>query len=143
MAVYNEVKMIKTLIGKLKHGSDLLEQLTEICRSNNTRLGRIEAIGAVKKARLGYYDQQKRQYKTLDIDRPMEITSLIGNISLRDGEPMVHAHLTLADSDGTSYGGHLQPGTIVFAGEFIIDACEGPQLDRNYDDQTGLALWEI
>ena len=100
MTAYNEAKMIKTLIGKLKHGSDLLEQLTEI-------------------------------------------TSLIGNISLRDDEPMVHAHLTLADSDGTSYGGHLQPGTIVFAGEFIIDACEGSQLSRSFDDQTGLALWKI
>jgi len=143
MAAYNEINIIKTLIGKLKHGLDLLEQLTEICRSNDIRLGRIEAIGAVKKARLGYYDQNSRRYKTLDIDRPMEITSLIGNISLRDGEPMVHAHLTLADADGGCHGGHLQPGTIVFAAEFVIDAFEGLQLSRSYDDQTGLALWKI
>ena len=56
---------------------------------------------------------------------------------------MVHAHITVADSDGKAFGGHLAPGTIVFACEFVITALNGPQLTRDHDDQTHLPLWKI
>lgn len=143
MAIYNEIKPGKTFIGKLKFGGDLLGELTSVCEENYIRLGRVEALGAVKKARVGFYDQQAREYNFLEIDKPLEITKLIGNISLRDGKPMVHAHITLSDSQGNAYGGHLAPGTIVFACEFIMNSYDGPDHIRDYDEQTGLPLWKI
>jgi len=143
MAIYNEIKLVKTFIGKLQFGGDLLEELTSICEENDIRLGCVEALGAVKKGRIGFYDQQAREYNFIEIDKPLEITKLIGNISLRDGKPMVHAHITLSDSQGNAYGGHLAPGTIVFACEFIINSYDGPDHIRDYDEQTGLPLWKI
>jgi len=143
MAIYNEIKLVKTFIGKLQFGGDLLEELTSICEENDIRLGRVEALGAVKKGRIGFYDQQAREYNFLEIGKPLEITKLIGNISLRDGKPMVHAHVTLSDSQGNAYGGHLAPGTIVFACEFIMNSYDGPDHIRDYDEQTGLPLWKI
>ena len=143
MAIYNEIKPGKTFIGKLKFGGDLLVELTSVCEQNDIRLGRVEALGAVKKARVGFYDQQAREYNFLEIDKPLEITKLVGNISLRDGKPMVHAHITLSDSQGNAYGGHLAPGTIVFACEFILNSYDGPDHIRDYDEQTGLPLWKI
>ena len=143
MAVYKEVRPKQTFIGKLNYDSDLLEELTAVCKEKGVSLGVVEAIGAVKKARLGYYDQGRREYQFFEIDKGLEITSLLGNISLRDGEPMVHAHVTLADSDGRCYGGHLASGTVVFAGEFLIRACEGPTYSRGHDEKTGLPLWEM
>lgn len=143
MAIFNEIKPGKTFIGKLKFGGDLLGELTSVCEENYIRLGRVEALGAVKKARVGFYDQQAREYNFLEIDKPLEITKLIGNISLRDGKPMVHAHITLSDSQGNAYGGHLAPGTIVFACEFIMNSYDGPDHIRDYDEQTGLPLWKI
>ena len=79
----------------------------------------------------------------LEIDKNLEITNLIGNISLRDDEPMVHAHITLSDENGNAFGGHLVKGTIVFACEFIIYAFAGVQYHRGYDKNTGLPLWNI
>ena len=143
MAIYNQIKPGKTFMGKLKFGSDLLEELTSICVQNDIRLGRVEAFGAVEKAKIGFYDQQSREYNFMEIDKPLEITNLIGNISMRDGEPMVHAHITLADSLRNAYGGHLSPGTIVFACEFIMNSYDGPDYVRDYDEQTGLPLWKI
>ena len=143
MAIYNEIKPGKTFIGKLKFGGDLLVELTSVCEQNDIRLGRVEALGAVKKARVGFYDQQAREYNFLEIDKPLEITKLVGNISLRDGKPMVHAHITRSDSQGNAYGGHLAPGTIVFACEFILNSYDGPDHIRDYDEQTGLPLWKI
>jgi len=128
-------------MGRLPHGGDLLETLTELCIRHDVRLGRVEAIGAVSRARVGYYDQTKHEYRCLELDRPLEILSLIGNVSLRDGRPMVHAHITLGDDQGHAFGGHLAPGTIVFACECTLQAFEGPPLERKPDATTGLMLW--
>ena len=80
MAVLKKVKSTEVLMGKLKHGADLLEEITNICRDHDIRLGRIEAFGAVKKARLGFYNQKTRKYQDFTLDRPFEIIKLIGNI---------------------------------------------------------------
>ena len=130
-------------MGKLTHDADLLKELTSVCEKEGIRLGCVQAIGAVKKARLGFYDQQQRKCCFLEIDENLEITALIGNISIRDGKPMVHSHITLSDSKGRSFGGHLSDGTIVFACEFIITTCTGPDYFRDYDEETGLPLWKI
>ena len=141
MAKYNEIKYERTFMGRLKFGGDLLEELSAVCEQNDIRLGRTEALGAVQKARVGFYNQKDRKYEFLEIDKPLEITSLTGNISLRDGKPVVHAHVTLSDSKGNAFGGHLAPGTIVFACEFIVHSYDGPEYVRDYDEDTGLPLW--
>jgi predicted DNA-binding protein with PD1-like motif len=143
MAIFKEVKSIEKFMGKLSHGGDLLEEMTDICRKKNIQLGRVEAMGAVQKARLAFYDQQKHEYQFFSINKPLEITKLIGNISLKDGDPMVHAHITLADKSGKAFGGHLAPGTMVFACEFILEVFEGPILERKLDKETGLPLWAM
>lgn len=130
-------------MGKLNYGCDLLEELTAICKKEDIRLGRIEGLGAVQKACLGFYDQQKREYQFLTLSEPMEITKIVGNISLKDGNPFVHAHITLADEAGRAFGGHLAPGTVVFACEFIIESLDGPVFERNLDGKTGLPLWTM
>jgi predicted DNA-binding protein with PD1-like motif len=130
-------------MGKLSYGGDLLDEITDICQKYSIKLGRVEAIGAVQKARLAYYNQQTREYQFLIIDQPLEIIKLAGNISLKDGEPIVHAHITLADKTGNVYGGHLVLGTVVFACEFILEVFKGPVFERKFDKITGLPLWSM
>ena len=77
------------------------------------------------------------------IDEPHEITSLIGNISMRDGAVALHAHVTLGDRRGNVRGGHLLPGTPVFACEAVLCKIEGPELTRGYDEITKLPLWNL
>jgi uncharacterized protein len=130
-------------IGKLHFGSDLLEELTNFCVEKNITLGKIEAIGAVQKACVGFYNQTTRKYHYLDYNRPSEILNLTGNISIKDNKPFIHAHLILADETGNAYGGHLSPGTIIFACEFIITVYTSTELKRELDNVTGLYLWDI
>lgn len=143
MTEYKPVTSRQMIMGKLPYGSDLLEALTNVCAERGIELGRIKAIGAVQEARIGYYNQKTRTYQFSVFDQPMEITNLTGNVSLKDGKPFVHAHVTLADESGKSYGGHLGPGTIVFACEFILESFDGPAFHRRPDEETGLALWSI
>jgi uncharacterized protein len=139
MPVYETGKII---LERLPHDSDLLAAMTELARRDDIKLGSISAIGAVKRARIGFYDQTKREYRERDIVEPMEISSCLGNISMKDGEIFVHAHVTLADREGRVMGGHLCSGTIVFAAECRITELKGESLDRGYDETTGLSLWK-
>jgi len=141
MGILKEVKQKYIFMGRLRHGADLLDELTGICRERDIRLGRVDAIGAVKKACVGFYDQEKQEYRFMTIGKPLEITNLTGNISIKDGSPFVHAHVTLADSTGGTYGGHLAQGTTVFACEYMIESFEGPSFERCPDRETGLSLW--
>ena len=143
MSTINKVQSRQLFIGKLDYGSDLLEEISLVCQKKDIELGRVEALGAVQKACIGYYDQKAREYRFIELNRHLEITHLIGNISFKDGAPMVHAHITLADESGNAYGGHLSPGTIVFACEFILEVFDGPLLNRDFDQQTGLPLWSM
>jgi hypothetical protein len=143
MATYNEVHPGRCFIGKLDYGSDLLGELTSVCEKEKIHLGTVEAIGAVQKARCGIYYQQAKEYNFFEIDEELEITSLLGNISIRDGKPMVHAHATFTDEKGNAFGGHLAEGTIVFACEFVIRTFSGADHIREKDKQTGLPLWKM
>lgn len=60
---------------------------------------------------------------------------------MKDNEIMLHAHIALGDEDGRLYGGHFTTGTTVFACEFIIEEFEGEELERKYDEKTGLPFW--
>ena len=131
------------VMGRLSFGCDLLAELTNVCVERNVELGRVEAIGAVQKARVGFYNQDSRTYEFLCLDCQLEITHLIGNVSMKDGKPFVHAHVTLSDEKGVAYGGHLAEGTSVFSCEFILEIFDGPRFQRSPDEETGLPLWSM
>ncbi len=132
----------KELLVRLRQGTDLVRSITELARSKRIEVGSLSAIGALKSARLGYYDQKDREYREIKIDSPHELASCAGNISLKDGEPFVHVHAVLADEAGNTKAGHLLEG-IVFAAEVHLRQLEGPRLERKYDEVTGLSLWNV
>ncbi len=138
-----EPKAGRIFLGRFEAGDDLLDSLTGFCKKHNIRLGVFNIIGAVRNAKLGYYDQNQKKYTgCVELDKKLEISSCMGNISLKDGEIFCHAHITLADMDGKAFGGHLMPGTEVFAAEFFIQELTGAELVRGKDEKTGLPLWQ-
>lgn len=132
----------RCFMGRLAKGDDLLKGLENLCQQHGIRLGEVRALGAVTRARVGYYSQEERKYYFLELDQPLEILALVGNISLKDGQPFVHAHVTLADDQGRAFGGHLAEGAPVFACEYVIWEYTADQdLARQPDPETGLLLW--
>lgn len=129
-------------MGKLPHQSDLIGALTEAAAANDIRAGALQVIGALRGARLGFYDQWSRTYRELAFAKPLEIVSGMGNVSLRDGKPFVHLHLALSDEEGKVFGGHALEGCTVFAAEYIIIPLPGVTPVRGFDETTGLHLWE-
>ncbi|KXS40397.1 MULTISPECIES: PPC domain-containing DNA-binding protein [unclassified Candidatus Frackibacter] len=129
-------------MGRLPHGSDLIEELTKIVKERDIESGKVTVIGAVTKGTISFYDQKEQEYNEKAFNEELEIVNCIGNISLKDGEPLIHAHISFGDEKGKLIGGHLASGTIVFAGEFIIEEFSGTPFKRGKDEVTGLPLWE-
>ena len=132
----------QVFLGRLERGDDLLRSLTRFCKDLNIRAGSIQALGAVEKGSLGFYDQATREYQELRFEGEMEIAALVGNVSLRNGEIFLHCHAVLSDAEGKSFGGHLNEGTTVFACEFSVFPLLGPAPVRTRNEATGLMLWD-
>jgi uncharacterized protein len=136
-----QYRLGRIFLGRLEHGADLLAELYRICESQSIQMGTLQVIGAIQRACVGFYDQGKKLYQQIPIPNPAEIVCCIGNISSKDGKIFIHAHLTLSDVEGKAWGGHLMPGTIIFAAELQIQELQGKILQRSDDHVTGLALW--
>ena len=141
MSVF-EFSTSKELILRLRQDADLIQSITQLAMSKGIEAGSFTAIGALKRAKLGYYHQKNRKYREMGIESPHELVSCVGNVSLSEGKPFVHAHVVLADEKGNTKAGHLLEG-IVFAAEVHLRQLEGPQLERKLDESTGLWLWEV
>lgn len=140
---YKSVLIERRFMGRFPYGKDLLEEINKVITSENIRSGEIRIIGAVSRAVFGYYDAHSKNYIYISKDEHMEILNATGNISVKDGKPFAHVHITLADKNGKAYGGHLMEGTIIFAAEFIISDYGDNKLERVDDKTTGLQLWDI
>ena len=130
----------RCLVARLDHGTDIIGQITDLAKELEIKTGFLSVIGALSRAELGYYDQVSQKYGKIQIEEPVELVSCLGNISLRNGEPFVHAHAALSDRAGRLYGGHLNSG-IVFAAELFMQELLGLNLERVPDSITGLNLW--
>jgi uncharacterized protein len=131
----------RAFVGRLEPGSDLIDEIERHCAEQGITAAQVSVVGAVRRARYGYYEQERRGYRELETDTHHEITGFVGNISLREGKPFLHAHATFSNGGGVTVGGHLLRGIEVFVAEVMIRELSGVALVRQHDEETGLALW--
>ncbi len=136
-----EAKAGRAFAGRLATGSDLVEEIERFCLEREITAAQVTVIGAVRRARYAYYEQSDHRYLELESDSHHEIVGFVGNVSLRDDKPFLHAHASFADADGGTVGGHLLRGIEIFAAEVMIRELGDVALIRLPDEETGLALW--
>lgn len=140
--MYTQFELGRNFLVRAEHDSDLVQFVTELPEKEGITVATFTAIGALKRAKLEFYDQEKHEYQEITLDSPHEIASCVGNIFVKDGRPFVHAHAVLADRNGNTKAGHLLEG-VVFAAEVHLRELKGAKLERKYDKVTGLSLWDI
>jgi uncharacterized protein len=94
-------------------------------------------IGDAKSVKFGWYDKSRKMFKVTSLNTYAEITSLIGDIALKDGKPVVHAHIALATEDGIVHGGHLPEAFIERTLEVMMTV-EPVPLNKKLDPQFGI-----
>ncbi|RZP25943.1 MAG: DNA-binding protein [Candidatus Actinomarinales bacterium] len=140
---YRKRNYDKVHVVKLDKDVLLLESLTEFAKKEKIEFAEINFIGAIQNAKVMYFDQKMKKYVHHEFPEGHEVLNGMGNISLLDGEPFVHVHVTLADKDGSAIGGHLDEGTKVWLIEAIITELKGPNdIERKFDDELCLNVWK-
>ncbi len=128
-----------TYVFRVPEGEELLTYITRFSKVNNVRLGLVLAIGALKRCKLGYYDQKAQRYEVVELNEEVELVSALGNVSVREGEPFVHVHVSVSRRDGTTLSGHLVEAEVFVAEVFLLGLEGGPELTR--EREGGLWLW--
>jgi len=126
---------------RLDRGTDMLQGLNEAAAKLGVEAGTVQAIGAVTELVIGYFDQDRKEYRTTALPSSFEIGSGIGNVSLKDGKPFVHLHVVATGPDGAAIGGHLMEGTKIYVIEAYFRQLGGEPPVRAQNEDIGLATW--
>lgn len=131
-----------TLIARIDRGEEILQSLKTICEKENIRLASVFAIGAVDHAVVGLYRVEEKKYYKNTFDGEMEMTSLSGNVTEKEGQAYLHLHANFTDADGQVVGGHLNEAVISGTCEMFIHTLPGT-VGRKPDDETGLNVFAL
>lgn len=127
---------------RLNKGAEIVKSLDEFCTEHKIILGKISGLGAINKVTMRFFNPATKKYVDKTIEKPMEITSLIGNISTQDGKTYLHLHINVAGDDYVTYGGHLLDATISATGELYVEAIDG-KVERTFSEDIGLNLYDF
>ena len=135
-------KSDNTIFVSLCKGDNIFNNLYEILDNKHVKSAWINGIGAIENVEIGSYDLKNKKYDKLKLKGIYELTSLMGNLSYKDGNPFLHLHVNLSDSKCRTYGGHLFDANISIAGEFLIHILNVDSY-RVYNENIGLHLLEF
>ena len=124
----------------LEIGEKLIENLTNLVKSEDIQGAWISGLGAANSAEIGFYDLESKEYKWKNLDQTLEITSLQGNIAWDKEEPVIHLHGTFSDQNMQTFGGHIREIEAAGTVEIFIHKWYGQKLTRQVDQKTGLKL---
>ena len=127
---------------RLEVGEDICAAIADFCREQNVLFAEISGIGAVKSATVGLFDPADKQYHKKELAGPLEMTSLLGSVTEKEGLPYLHLHATFSDADCRCYGGHLNSAVIGVTGEIFLRVIDG-RMGRRLNPDTGLYIFDI
>jgi predicted DNA-binding protein with PD1-like motif len=126
----------------LDTGDEVVTELGKFVREQEVEAASVTAIGAFRRARLGYFEWETKQYKQIPVEEQVEVLSLLGDVAVADDGPTLHLHAVLGKADGSVVGGHLLEAHVRPTLEVIL--IQPPSyLRKRKDPETGLALIAI
>ena len=127
---------------RLEKGEEVISCLKELCKKENIRLGEITGLGAANLVEIGVFNVNTKEYNTKVFEGIYEITSLVGNVTEKDGEVYLHIHINFGDEEGRVLGGHLVRAIISATSEIIVSKIDGTA-GRKLSDEIGLNLLDF
>ena len=133
----------RTFVLILDPGEEAVAAITGFARNDGVEAASLTAIGAFKKATVGWFDLGTKTYQKIPVTQQCEVLSAIGDIAVGDdGKPSLHIHVVLGLADGTTRGGHLLEGAVRPTLEVTL--VEMPaHLRRKQRPELGIALIDL
>ena len=120
-------------------GDEAFSGLLEFAEKYHITSAHFTAIGAVNGATLGWFDPQRKMYKKIPVEGQHEVIGMSGDIALYQGKPVVHTHMLLGTSDGTTLGGHVLAANVSPTLEVMVTV-DPIAMQKRFDPDTDLTL---
>ena len=131
---------------RLDSGEELRGEVEKFCKEQGINAAWVNALGSCEDLELAYYNLEKKEYETKSFSEDLEITTVVGNIALKDNSPFVHVHGTFSNSEMSVIGGHINRMVVSATCEVSIWSMGGTspedtrRVGRKYAEATGLHL---
>jgi len=124
-------------IYSLKAGARIPDDILGIAKMEKIVTARVEAIGGVEELRLAYFNRSTKRYEEHDFKEFLEVTGILGNVTLKEGRPFLHIHGTFGRRDLSTLAGHVMKAKVFPLLEVVITPTKNRAL-RRFDDELGL-----
>jgi predicted DNA-binding protein with PD1-like motif len=131
-----QTKEYSVIFGK---GDEAFSGLLEFAEKYHIKSAHFTAIGALNGATLAWFDPQRKMYKKIPIHGQVEVVGMSGDIALYQGRPIVHTHMVVATSDGTTRGGHVLEASVSPTLEVMLTV-DPITMQKRFDPETDLTL---
>jgi len=118
---------------------EVLSGLTDFAIAHRVLDAHFTAIGAVSSATIAWLDLSKKMYRRIAVTQQVEVVSLIGDIAVFNGVPVVHMHTVLSKRDGSTIAGHVFELVTNPTVEVFMTVNKTP-LSKKADDPSGMKL---
>ena len=132
----------QTIILVLEQGEDIVEQVTAIAQQQNGKFGTVSGIGACQGVELNFYNLETQTYEKRAVKEPLELISLLGNISHVDDKPFAHLHATFGTNQYQTLSGHLTKAIVSATAEIVI-TMTNVDINRKHNSKIGLNLLDL
>jgi predicted DNA-binding protein with PD1-like motif len=131
-----ETREYAVIFGK---GDEAFSGMLDFAEKYHITSARFTGIGALNRTTLAWFDPQRKMYKTIPVEGQVEVASMIGDVALYQGKPVVHAHMVVGTADGTTCGGHLLDA-YVFPTLEVMVTVDPIAMQKRFDPETDLTL---
>jgi len=127
---------------RIEAGEQVNETLVSFCRAHDIKNGYFTGIGAVNELTCGYYELKEKKYYFTDYMEMVEVVSLTGNVTLKDGVPFIHMHGVFTDTKNQAFGGHIVEMRVGVTLEVVLTPLRAA-FARVPDECSGLSLLDL
>ncbi len=127
---------------RFESGEHIAASLLAWLKAEGIGYATMTGLGAVSSATVSYWNGETKEYEQHELDDQMEVVSLIGNVSIKEGEPFTHIHVTLGRRDLSIVGGHFNDAVVRPNLELWLRP-EADAVERTLDAACGLYVMKL
>ena len=127
---------------RFESGEQIAERLLTWLRAHEIGYATMTGLGAVSGATISYWNAASRAYEQHHLPEQMEVVSLVGNVTIKEGAPFTHIHVTLGRRDLSIVGGHFNDATVHPNVEIWLSP-ESGSVERKLDEASGLFVMDL
>ena len=136
----------RDLFVRLDKGERLHDAIRSLSDNGISTAALTSGIGRVRETEIGFLDSDGI-YQKINIEEPMELLSMQGNLAPGPDGPFTHIHIVASDDNHVVRGGHLFEATVEVTAEIhmrILDEDDATMVrEATESDFVGLSFYDL